>query len=63
VVPHARVRLGMAIRQHHNPTLRLGPEKAAPSKASESAIMVGTMSLVVAMELTECKASQFDKAS
>jgi hypothetical protein len=45
-VSHARVRAEMAIRQHHNPTLRLAGEKPRlrKPKASESVIMVGTMS-------------------
>lgn len=45
-VPHARVRAGMTIRQHHNPTLRLSQEKLRFRKpeASESAIMVGVIS-------------------
>ena len=44
-VPHARVRAGMAIRQHHNPALRLSLEKLCLRKpeASGSAIMVGTI--------------------
>jgi hypothetical protein len=44
--PHTRVRAGMAIKQHHNPTLRLSLEKSCAlesRKLLESAIMVRTV--------------------